>query len=157
MLRATPLLSRRVALAIHPQRCFGPPKPSFNRLNPYYASSCGTSVFRTSPLDTTATPLDKRLSSILQFIRTKVRYATHDDYSRLGQGKGTSGWGGRRPNSDPLDSNVVFYGIIALNVGVFLAWQSAISNYVRRLSVALLRVTLFCNSVSWVMPPSWCF
>ncbi|KAF8845659.1 rhomboid-domain-containing protein [Paxillus ammoniavirescens] len=70
------------------------------------------------------------LSAILHFARTGIRSATHRDLLRSRGGSGSS-W--RRPPRgdwlDSLDSKVIFYGIIAVNVGIYLAWQSAVTTY----------------------------
>lgn len=75
--------------------------------------------------------LPKSLRGVLQFVRTRALNATHRDGLRFNRGS-SSGWGRpppRRDWLDSLDSNVIFYGIIAINVGVYLVWQSAISSY----------------------------
>ena len=73
-----------------------------------------------------------RLPNILQIIQTRFLNATHRSGFRLSN-RVSSGWGRppRRDWWDSLDSNVIFYGIIAINAGVYLAWQSAASTYVR--------------------------
>ncbi|KAH7930312.1 rhomboid-domain-containing protein [Leucogyrophana mollusca] len=74
------------------------------------------------------------LSSFLQFAQTAIRNATYRDASAfrsrspLRQPRPPN----RRSPFDWLNSingQVIFWGIIALNAGVFLAWQSAIATY----------------------------
>ncbi|KAG6335301.1 hypothetical protein ID866_3785 [Astraeus odoratus] len=136
------VLFRRTALA-QPQPCLGFFQPSANarasvcRSVPHDAKSLPTAVrtWRTPVPCTTNVARDHVLSehvpSVLQFIRTRVLNATHRDGLRFGRGS-SSGWGRPPPRRgwlDSLDGNVIFYGIIAVNVGVYLAWQSAISSY----------------------------
>jgi len=102
--------------------------------SPHFQPSFTSLAFRTLVSTNTAVNhgrLSDRLPNILQIVRTRVLNATHRNGPRLNGG----GWGNRPPPRqdwwDSLDSNIIFYGIIAINAGVYLAWQSAISTYVR--------------------------
>ncbi|KAL4076039.1 hypothetical protein J3A83DRAFT_4088443 [Scleroderma citrinum] len=128
------LLLRRAASRtlrpIHHQRPLGFfDSLTLRRSSPYYPHS-HTFIFSTNAVvqhDCASNPFP----TILQFIRTRILNATHRDSFRYSRGS-SSGWGRPPPRRDwwdSLDSNVIFYGIIAVNVGVFLAWQSAISSY----------------------------
>ena len=82
----------------------------------------------TTVASTTSSP---PVSSILQFVRTQLRNATHRDLFRSKHGSSFRR-PPRRPNwLDSIDGKVVFVTIIAINVGVFLLWQGAKSTYVR--------------------------
>ncbi|KAH7887936.1 hypothetical protein F5I97DRAFT_927606 [Phlebopus sp. FC_14] len=113
-------------------------RPSFNArpltLSPRHLPNFAVrnAPLHTAPSTTTSTvirnafPPKISLPSIIQFVRTNIKNATHRDAFR-----GGSSWGRppRRDWLDSLDGRVIFYGIIAVNVGVFLVWQSAISTY----------------------------
>ncbi|KAG1753828.1 uncharacterized protein EDB91DRAFT_1234210 [Suillus paluster] len=74
---------------------------------------------------TTVSSLPVSLPSILQFVRTQLRNATHRDVFRSGYRRPP-----RRPNwLDSINGNVIFVAIIAINAGVFLLWQGAKSTY----------------------------
>lgn len=71
--------------------------------------------------------------SIVQFTRSKFLQATHHDH-RVPQHSGRRPPPGGRPKVSWIDGippPVIFWGILALNVGVFVAWWSAESSYVR--------------------------
>lgn len=128
------LLSKRAPIGHRPCgiRFF---EPSVRPLNAKCSLNFPVEVFRKPLLNSTVVAgnviLSKPLQGILQFARTRALNATHRDGLRPNRGS-SSGWGRpppRRDWLDSLDSNVIFYGIIAINVGVYLAWQSAISSY----------------------------
>ncbi|KAH7916753.1 hypothetical protein BJ138DRAFT_994952 [Hygrophoropsis aurantiaca] len=88
--------------------------------------------FITRQIPKLITPERFSLSGFLQFARTRIRNATHRDgllnRSPLRQP--------RPPNRkspfqwlDSIKPQTIFWGIIALNVGVFLAWQAAINTW----------------------------
>ena len=56
-------------------------------------------------------------------------YATHRDTSPFHR---RSSWRPNRPDwLDSLDSKSIFWGIIAVNAGIYLTWTLAIQTYVR--------------------------
>ena len=70
-----------------------------------------------------------RADAIAQFTGSKALHATHHDLQESqysGRRPPTSG----RPWIDGIPPSVIFWGILALNVGVFAAWWSAESSYV---------------------------
>lgn len=81
----------------------------------------------------------------LQFTPTGLPNATHRDFARF-RGSNSS-W--RRPPRpdwlDSLDSKLIFYAIIAVNAGVYLAWTLAMQTYVRH---TLLPRARFTNSIT---------
>lgn len=67
----------------------------------------------------------------LQFTRTGLPNATHRDLHRF-RGSSSSWRPPPRPDwLDSLDSKFIFYAIIAVNAGVYLAWTLAIQTNVR--------------------------
>lgn len=131
------LLRQSTLRPVHHQRPLGffdslrNAAPTVCRSSPHFQPSFTSLAFRTLVNTNTTVNhgrLSNRLPNILQIIRTRVLNATH----RGGPSLNGGGWGRPPPRRDwwdSLDSNVIFYGIIAINAGVYLAWQSAISTY----------------------------
>lgn len=74
---------------------------------------------------------------ILQFAQSKYRRATHQDHRVP---RYSAGGPGGRPKVSWIESippPFIFWGILAINVGVFIAWYSAESTYVRILYTSL--------------------
>ncbi|KAG9317228.1 hypothetical protein JVU11DRAFT_1421 [Chiua virens] len=82
-----------------------------------------------SPTTVPRTPL-LRSRFLLQFNRTGLLNASHRDVSHFRSS--VSSW--RRPPRpdwlNSLDSNIIFYAIIAVNAGVYLTWTLATETYV---------------------------
>ncbi|EGO27384.1 hypothetical protein SERLADRAFT_382112 [Serpula lacrymans var. lacrymans S7.9] len=99
-----------------------------------------TNTFRAStPAPIVSTPR-VALSSILQFARTGIRNATHRDYHGSGSSYGRSpNRGPRFPWIESIPNSVIFYGIIGLNVGVFLTWQAATATWQQTGDTSLIR------------------
>ena len=71
-----------------------------------------------------------RADTIVHFTGSKALHATHHDL-RESQYSSRRLPSSRQPWIDGIPPPVIFWGILALNVGVFAAWWSAESSYVR--------------------------
>jgi hypothetical protein len=70
--------------------------------------------------------------SILQFAKNTPWQATHRTVGRASRHSGYGPGGGRRRTNwlGSIPPNAIFWGVIAINGAVFIAWQFAKSNYV---------------------------
>lgn len=88
--------------------------------------------FRTSALPKfTSRALHSNQFSILQFRQTSPWKATHLDHKIPWSAGGGQKPPGRSRTLDDLPPPIIFWGILAANVGVFMAWYYAENTYVR--------------------------
>lgn len=117
---ASTLLRLPLFHSAFPRPFFASLKPP-SRLNSRFFPVISRAFFKPVPIPT-ASPRIR----VLQFIKNNAWNATHRDgprYPRFGRS--------RIPIIDAIPPNLIIYGILGLNFGVFLAWAAAQQAVVR--------------------------